>query len=180
MQPLRGRAADVDLSVWHIELYDSKRCSQAAAPRTCETMLGSLGVSSDAPAQLQSDDLGRMQTRHYYRHDYMAEKRQSLSTWGKQIELLKAAATANVAGHPSRDDRGNTGFRYNRQPAESLPVNAARGTVEHCTGALMNDLPDRPTSIGTILVTVVALNLAPLGRSGSAWRTYLRKLNSLR
>jgi len=64
--------------------------------RTCETMLASLGVSSDVRAQLQSHGLGGVQTRHYDRHDYMAEKRQTLKTWGRHLERLKMGTTANV------------------------------------------------------------------------------------
>jgi hypothetical protein len=65
-------------------------------------MLASLGVSSDARAQLQSHGLGGVQTRHYDRHDYMAEKRQTLKTWGRHLERLKTGSTASV--FPIRSD----------------------------------------------------------------------------
>jgi integrase len=64
--------------------------------RTCETMLASLGVSSDVRAQLQSHGLGGVQTRHYDRHDYMAEKRQALKTWERHLDRLKTGKTATV------------------------------------------------------------------------------------
>ena len=59
--------------------------------RTCETMMASLKISSDIRAQLQSHGLGGIQQRHYDRHDYMLEKRQSLQKWARHLETLKAA-----------------------------------------------------------------------------------------
>ena len=64
--------------------------------RTAETMLASLGVSSDVRAQLQSHGLGGVQQRHYDRHDYMLEKRQALETWRRHLERLKTGKPANV------------------------------------------------------------------------------------
>ena len=61
--------------------------------RTAETMLASLGVSSDVRAQLQSHGLGGIQQRHYDRHDYMVEKRQALELWARHVERLKAGET---------------------------------------------------------------------------------------
>jgi hypothetical protein len=52
-------------------------------------MLAGLGVSSDVRAQLQSHGLGGVQTRHYDRHDYMAEKRQALEQWARHIKQLR-------------------------------------------------------------------------------------------
>lgn len=46
--------------------------------RTVETRLSALGISREVRAQLQSHGLGGVQTRHYDRHDYLAEKRDAL------------------------------------------------------------------------------------------------------
>jgi hypothetical protein len=64
--------------------------------RTCETMLASLGVSSDVRAQLQSHGLGGVQARHYDRHDYMAEKHQALKIWARHLEHIKAGNATSV------------------------------------------------------------------------------------
>ena len=58
--------------------------------RTCETMMASLGVSSDVRAQLQSHGLGGVQNRHYDRHNYASEKRAALEKWSKHLAALKA------------------------------------------------------------------------------------------
>ena len=57
--------------------------------RTAETLLAGLGVSSDVRAQLQSHGLGGIQTRHYDRHSYMAEKRAALALWESQLYRRK-------------------------------------------------------------------------------------------
>jgi integrase len=64
--------------------------------RTAETMLASLGVSSDVRAQLQSHGLGGVQTRHYDRHDYALEKRAAVELWAAHLERLKADEMASV------------------------------------------------------------------------------------
>ena len=64
--------------------------------RTAETMLASLGVSSDVRAQLQSHGLGGIQQRHYDRHDYMIEKREALELWALHVQRLNAGETAVV------------------------------------------------------------------------------------
>jgi len=64
--------------------------------RTVETMLASLGVSSDVRAQLQSHGLGGIQQRHYDRHDYMLEKRRTLELWARHLQRLKAGKSADV------------------------------------------------------------------------------------
>jgi len=48
--------------------------------RTVETRLAAEGVSAEIRAQLQSHGLGGVQSRHYDRHDYVAEKRDALET----------------------------------------------------------------------------------------------------
>lgn len=54
--------------------------------RTVETKLAALGVSSDVRAHLLSHGLGGIQTRHYDRHDYAAEKRDALTRLHQWIE----------------------------------------------------------------------------------------------
>ena len=56
--------------------------------RTAETLLASLGVSKDVRAQLQSHGLGGVQTRHYDRYEYMAEKRAALLLWEGYLRNL--------------------------------------------------------------------------------------------
>lgn len=56
--------------------------------RTCETMLASIGISSDIRAQIQSHGLGGVQARHYDRHNYMAEKRATLESWNQYLQRL--------------------------------------------------------------------------------------------
>ena len=62
--------------------------------RTVETRLAAAGVSSDVRAQLQSHGLGGIQSRHYDRHNYLAEKRAALETLHKL--LTGAAATVST------------------------------------------------------------------------------------
>ena len=64
--------------------------------RTCETMLASLKVSSDVRAELQSHGLGGVQKRHYDRHEYALEKRQSLEKWARHLAKLKEGEKADV------------------------------------------------------------------------------------
>jgi integrase len=65
--------------------------------RTAETLLAGLGVSSDVRAQLQSHGLGGIQTRHYDRHSYMAEKRAALALWESQLYRRKVTNKSAVA-----------------------------------------------------------------------------------
>ena len=65
--------------------------------RTAETLLAGLGVSSDVRAQLQSHGLGGIQTRHYDRHSYMAEKRTALALWESQLYRRKVTNGSAVA-----------------------------------------------------------------------------------
>jgi integrase len=58
--------------------------------RTCETQMAGLKFSRDVRAQLQSHGLGGVQTRHYDRHSYFAEKKQALQKWAKHLRRLQA------------------------------------------------------------------------------------------
>lgn len=64
--------------------------------RTCETMLASIGISSDIRAQIQSHGLGGVQARHYDRHNYMAEKRATLESWNQYLQRLVEGTTGEV------------------------------------------------------------------------------------
>lgn len=64
--------------------------------RTCETMLASIGISSDIRAQIQSHGLGGVQARHYDRHNYMAEKRTTLESWNQYLQRLVEKGTGEV------------------------------------------------------------------------------------
>ncbi len=57
--------------------------------RTCETQMAGLKISRDVRAQLQSHGLGGVQTRHYDRHSYFAEKKQALQKWAKHLAKLQ-------------------------------------------------------------------------------------------
>jgi len=64
--------------------------------RTCETMLASIGISSDIRAQIQSHGLGGVQARHYDRHNYMAEQRATLGSWNQYLQRLVEGRTGDV------------------------------------------------------------------------------------
>ncbi len=74
--------------------------------RTCETLLASLGVSSDVRAQLQSHGLGGIQARHYDRHGYEIEKRRALELWARHLERLKGGETGTVTPMRGRRSSG--------------------------------------------------------------------------
>jgi integrase len=63
--------------------------------RTCETMFARMGVSSDIRAQVQSHGLGGVQNRHYDRHDYMNEKRETLEAWERRLAQIESGVTLN-------------------------------------------------------------------------------------
>lgn len=49
--------------------------------RTVETHMARMGVSKDIRAQIQSHGLSGIQTRHYDKYDYLAEKRTAITAW---------------------------------------------------------------------------------------------------
>lgn len=61
--------------------------------RTVETRLAAAGLNSDILAQLQSHGLGGVQSRHYNKHDYLAEKREALETLYRLITSEGATVT---------------------------------------------------------------------------------------
>ena len=65
--------------------------------RTVETRLSAAGHQPFELAQLQSHGLGGVQSRHYNKHDYLAEKRVLLEAL--QHLLTSKAAAAGVVGH---------------------------------------------------------------------------------
>lgn len=54
--------------------------------RSAETLLASMGYSSDWIGKLLSHGQGGVQNRHYNMHDYMAEKRQMLAAWEESLK----------------------------------------------------------------------------------------------
>jgi integrase len=69
--------------------------------RTLETLLASLGVSRDVRGQVQSHGLGGVQNRHYDRHEYLAEKRATLTLLEAQLARLRAAEAAAAHAAPA-------------------------------------------------------------------------------
>lgn len=71
--------------------------------RTVETRLAEAGVSLEIRAQLQSHGLGGVQSRHYDRADYLAQKREALQILARFIGaekpegVMAQALAANVA-----------------------------------------------------------------------------------
>ena len=60
--------------------------------RTVETRLAAEGISKDVRAHLQSHGLGGVQSKHYDRHDYLAEKRAALEA----LHRICTGASADV------------------------------------------------------------------------------------
>ncbi|WP_374601062.1 hypothetical protein [Niveibacterium sp.] len=58
--------------------------------RTAETELVALGISKDLCAQLLSHGLGDVQSRHYDRHTYLAEKTKALEVWQSHLSMDRA------------------------------------------------------------------------------------------
>lgn len=66
--------------------------------RTCETQLAGLGISRDTRAQLLSHGLSGVQSTHYDRHGYTAEKRAALVAWEQHLAGAAAANVVNLRG----------------------------------------------------------------------------------
>ncbi len=56
-----------------------------------ETLLASVGISSEIRGRLQSHGIAGVQARHYDGHDYMSEKRRALDILFKQLEAKQNA-----------------------------------------------------------------------------------------
>lgn len=64
---------------------------------TCETLMGSLGISSETRAWLLSHGRSGVQAKHYDRNAYMPEKKAALEQWGRYLDrLLTGEQTDNV------------------------------------------------------------------------------------
>lgn len=84
----------VTLSAWAVEAAADIPSFRAKRIRSgVETLLASVGVSSEIRGRLQSHGIAGVQARHYDGHDYMAEKRKALETLHK---LLNQKQTNNV------------------------------------------------------------------------------------
>ncbi len=56
--------------------------------RTVETFLAGMGISREARAQLLSHGLSGIQSMHYDKHTYTAEKRNALTAWEARLEQI--------------------------------------------------------------------------------------------
>jgi integrase len=57
--------------------------------RTCETMFAAMGISKDLRSQLQSHGISGVQDRHYDKHDYLKEKKNTLEAWAARLDEIK-------------------------------------------------------------------------------------------
>lgn len=61
--------------------------------RTATTRMAELGISKDVRCQIQSHGLGDIESRHYDRYEYLAEKRDALIKWEAYLTKLAEAAS---------------------------------------------------------------------------------------
>lgn len=84
----------ITLSAWAVEAATNIPNFQTKRLRSgVETLLASVGVSTEIRGRLQSHGIAGVQARHYDGHDYMAEKRKALETLHK---LLNHKPASNV------------------------------------------------------------------------------------
>ena len=82
----------VTLSAWAVQASTDIPEFQAKRIRSgVETLLASVGVSTEIRGRLQSHGIAGVQARHYDGHDYMAEKRKALETLHKLINQKPAS-----------------------------------------------------------------------------------------
>lgn len=83
--------AATTLSAWAVEAAADIPGFQAKRIRSgVETLLASVGVSSEIRGRLQSHGIAGVQARHYDGHDYMSEKRTALETLHKLLNQKQA------------------------------------------------------------------------------------------
>ena len=86
--------AAITLSAWAVKAAAEIPDFQAKRIRSgVETLLASVGVSTEIRGRLQSHGIAGVQARHYDGHDYKAEKRKALETLHK---LLNQESANNV------------------------------------------------------------------------------------
>ena len=86
--------AAITLSAWAVKAGAEIPDFQAKRIRSgVETLLASVGVSTEIRGRLQSHGIAGVQARHYDGHDYKAEKRKALETLHK---LLNQKSATNV------------------------------------------------------------------------------------
>ena len=77
----------ITLSAWAVEAAADIPDFQAKRIRSgVETLLASVGVSSEIRGRLQSHGIAGVQARHYDGHDYLKEKRRALETLFNQLQ----------------------------------------------------------------------------------------------
>ncbi|MEO7130153.1 MAG: hypothetical protein ABIZ07_02105 [Dermatophilaceae bacterium] len=91
--------AATNLSGWAVEAAgDVIEDFQAKRIRSgVETLLASVGVSSEIRGRLQSHGISGVQARHYDGHDYMTEKRKALETLHKLLTQREASNVTPIS-----------------------------------------------------------------------------------
>lgn len=85
------------LSAWAVEAAGDIPGFQAKRIRSgVETLLASMGVSSEIRGRLQSHGIAGVQARHYDGHDYMAEKRRALETLFNHLQRKAGAKVVPI------------------------------------------------------------------------------------
>ena len=81
----------VTLSAWAVEAAAAIPGFKAKRIRSgVETLLASVGISSEIRGRLQSHGIAGVQARHYDGHDYLSEKRNALETLHKLLNQKQA------------------------------------------------------------------------------------------
>lgn len=73
----------------------TRRFSYREVRATCETLMGSLGISTETRAWLLSHGRSGVQAKHYDRNAYMPEKQAALEHWGRYLDRLIAGEQAD-------------------------------------------------------------------------------------
>lgn len=89
----RGIVLDVSLAMEAAGELEGTLFTPGDLRRTIETRLAAAGQSREARAQLQSHGLGGVQSRHYDRHEYEAEKRMALEVLHRLLTQEPATVT---------------------------------------------------------------------------------------
>lgn len=86
--------------------------------KTAESRMSDLNIAKEVRAQLQSHDMGGVQTKHYNFSDFLPQKRKALEQW--ESYLLQCAAACEA-------ERPTTGERPVR--VERPPIERSRGLI---------------------------------------------------
>lgn len=87
----------ITLSAWAVEAAANIADFQAKRIRSgVETLLASVGVSSEIRGRLQSHGIAGVQARHYDGHDYLKEKRKALETLFNHLQRKTGAKVVPI------------------------------------------------------------------------------------